>query len=143
MLLARRGELRPIGRHALLRVQVTALNQHRQNRGRNSLAARRDHHQRVRRHRLLAHDVGAAPQVNDLDALVEDDDRRRVLARIREISSECVGDQPESLPDAWNHVTCHAGWTPDQARSKRSRFMTLSHAATKSRTNFSFASSQA
>ena len=30
-----------------------------------------------------------------------------------------------------------------QARSKRSRFMTLSHAATKSRTNFSFASSEA
>ncbi len=31
----------------------------------------------------------------------------------------------------------------DQARSNRSRFMTLSHAATKSRTNFSFASSHA
>ena len=31
----------------------------------------------------------------------------------------------------------------DQARSKRSRFITLSHAATKSRTNFSFASSHA
>ena len=31
----------------------------------------------------------------------------------------------------------------DQARSKRSRFMTLSHAATKSRTNFSFESSHA
>jgi len=31
----------------------------------------------------------------------------------------------------------------DQARSNRSRFMTLSHAATKSRTNFSFASSPA
>ena len=30
-----------------------------------------------------------------------------------------------------------------QSRSKRSRFMTLSHAATKSRTNFSFASSHA
>ena len=30
-----------------------------------------------------------------------------------------------------------------QARSKRSRFMTLSHAATKSRTNFSFESSLA
>ncbi len=33
------------------------------------------------------------------------------------------------------------GW--DQARSNRSRFMTLPHAATKSRTNFSFASWQA
>ena len=32
---------------------------------------------------------------------------------------------------------------PDQARSNRSRFMTLSHAATKSFTNFSFASSLA
>jgi hypothetical protein len=32
--------------------------------------------------------------------------------------------------------------TRDQARSKRSRFMTLSHAATKSRTNFSCASAQ-
>jgi hypothetical protein len=31
----------------------------------------------------------------------------------------------------------------DQARSNRSRFMTLFHAATKSRTNFSFASSAA
>ncbi|HKN49087.1 MAG TPA: hypothetical protein VJ010_02555 [Actinomycetota bacterium] len=31
----------------------------------------------------------------------------------------------------------------DQARSKRSRFMTLSHAATKSRTNFSLAPSLA
>ncbi|XVQ14239.1 endonuclease/exonuclease/phosphatase family protein [Spirillospora sp. CA-255316] len=31
----------------------------------------------------------------------------------------------------------------DQARSYRSRFITLSHAATKSRTNFSFASSLA
>ena len=31
----------------------------------------------------------------------------------------------------------------DQATSKRSRFMTLSHAATKSRTNFSFESSLA
>jgi hypothetical protein len=31
----------------------------------------------------------------------------------------------------------------DQARSNRSRFMTLSHAATKSRTNFSFESSHA
>jgi hypothetical protein len=31
----------------------------------------------------------------------------------------------------------------DQARSKRSRFMTLSHAATKSRANFSFESSHA
>jgi hypothetical protein len=31
----------------------------------------------------------------------------------------------------------------DQARSKRSRFMTLSHAITKSRTNFSFESSHA
>ncbi len=31
----------------------------------------------------------------------------------------------------------------DQARSKRSSFMTLSHAATKSRTNFSFESSHA
>ena len=31
----------------------------------------------------------------------------------------------------------------DQARSKRSRFMTLSHATTKSRTNFSFESSHA
>ena len=31
----------------------------------------------------------------------------------------------------------------DQTRSKRSRFMTLFHAATKSRTNFSFASSHA
>src|SRR5688572_22640768 len=31
----------------------------------------------------------------------------------------------------------------DQARSNRSRFMTLSHAVTKSRTNFSFASSHA
>src|SRR5206468_13053929 len=32
------------------------------------------------------------------------------------------------------------GLERDQARSKRSRFMTLSHAATKSRTNFSFES---
>jgi hypothetical protein len=32
---------------------------------------------------------------------------------------------------------------PDQARSNRSRFITLSHAATKSRANFSFASSLA
>src|SRR5438477_11483688 len=31
----------------------------------------------------------------------------------------------------------------DQARSKRSRFITLAHAATKSRTNFSFESSHA
>ena len=34
-------------------------------------------------------------------------------------------------------------WTSDQARSNRSRFITLTHAATKSRTNFSFASSPA
>jgi hypothetical protein len=33
--------------------------------------------------------------------------------------------------------------TPDQAMSKRSRFITLFHAATKSRTNFSFESRHA
>jgi hypothetical protein len=39
--------------------------------------------------------------------------------------------------------TGHQTGNVDQARSKRSRFMTLSHAATKSRTNFSFESSHA
>jgi len=51
-------------------------------------------------------------------------------------SNVVVGD-----PDVVNRVTnFDAG---DQARSKRSRFMTLSHAITKSRTNFSFESSHA
>ena len=35
------------------------------------------------------------------------------------------------------------GFRIDQARSKRSRFITLSHAATKSFANFSFASAEA
>jgi hypothetical protein len=40
-------------------------------------------------------------------------------------------------------LACAPSGRPDQAMSNRSRFMTLFHAATKSRTNFSCASSQA
>ncbi len=40
-------------------------------------------------------------------------------------------------------VMIRRGSGEDQARSNRSRFITLSHAATKSFTNFSFASSLA
>ena len=48
--------------------------------------------------------------------------------------------------EAWPAVPGSAGWptrASDQARSNRSRFMTLFHAAAKSVTNFSRASSQA
>ncbi len=43
--------------------------------------------------------------------------------------------------DGAGHQTIDATIDADQARSKRSRFMTLSQAATKSRTNFSLESS--
>gem|GEM_PF-4010351 len=59
----------------------------------------------------------------------------------------------ESPAGGWNRVLApflSSGRNPDatlscylQARSKRSRFMTLFHAAMKSRTNFSFESAHA
>jgi len=63
-----------------------------------------------------------------------------------------VATQPAGSPvDRVTEVAAGLAWlgaSPDgtgldQARSNRSRFMTLTHAATKSRTNFSFASSLA
>ena len=57
-------------------------------------------------------------------------------------SSRCaLGHIVVGDPDVVNRLT--KSEEADQARSKRSRFMTLSHAATKSRTNFSFESSHA
>ena len=73
----------------------------------------------------------------------EPDATRRAREAEHTRGNGVLGSQPQRIQSAATAVARVAARRPDRARSKRSRFITLSQAATKSRANFSFQASLA
>ena len=110
--LAAPRELRPVRRHPLLRVDQPTLDQHRQHRRGDALAARGNHHQRVRRHRPTEQDVRPRPEIDNLHTPVDNRHGGAILTRVGKIPAEGIGHRTKALcnptPDCQHRTSISA-----------------------------------